>query len=116
MKRNEEETCRIRQVDGCHFDEVRVRVAEEVVVDEFVGKNVVIDVESPFVYVGRLQEVRDRTLVLKNADVHDLRDSTTTREIYVRDVRVHGIQPNRRTVHVRLDKVISIAVLDDVIP
>jgi hypothetical protein len=90
--------------------------SEERVVDEFVGKNVVVDVDSPFVYVGKLQEVRDKTLVLKNADVHDLRDSTTTREIYVRDARVHGIQPNRKNVHVRLDKVVSIAILDDVIP
>lgn len=84
--------------------------------DEFVGKNVVVDVESPFVYVGRLHEVREKTLVLKIADVHDLRDSTTTREIYVRDARVHGIQPNRKSVQVRLDKVVSIAMLDDVIP
>ena len=84
--------------------------------DEFVGKNVVVDVESPFVYVGKLQEVRDKTLILRNADVHDLRDSTTTREIYVRDARVHGIQPNRKTVHLRLDKVVSIAILEDVIP
>lgn len=84
--------------------------------DELVGKNVVVDVESPFVYVGRLHEVRDKTLILKSADVHDLRDSTTTREVYVRDARVHGIQPNRKSVQLRLDKVISIALLDDVIP
>jgi hypothetical protein len=85
-------------------------------VDEMVGKNVVVDVECLFVYLGKLHEIRDKTLILKNVDVHDLRDSTTTREIYVRDARVHGIQPNRRQVHVRLDKVVSVAVLDDVIP
>lgn len=84
--------------------------------EEFVGKNVVVDVDSPYVYVGRLHEVRDKTLILRSADVHDLRDSTTTREIYVRDARMHGIQPNRKTVHVRLEKVVSIALLDDVIP
>ncbi len=84
--------------------------------EEFVGKNVVVDVDSPYVYVGRLHEVRDKTLILRSADVHDLRDSTTTREVYVRDARVHGIQPNRKTVHVRLEKVVSIALLDDVIP
>jgi hypothetical protein len=76
----------------------------------------VVDVDSPYVYVGRLHEVRDKTLILRSADVHDLRDSTTTREIYVRDARMHGIQPNRKTVHVRLEKVVSIALLDDVIP
>lgn len=84
--------------------------------EEFVGKNVVVDVDSPYVYVGRLHEARDKTLILRSADVHDLRDSTTTREIYVRDARMHGIQPNRKTVHVRLEKVVSIALLDDVIP
>jgi hypothetical protein len=89
---------------------------EDSFVEEFVGKNVVVDVESPFVYVGRLHELRDKTLILKNADVHDLRDSTTTREVYVREARVHGIQPNRKTVYVRYEKIVSIALLDDVIP
>ena len=84
--------------------------------EEFVGKNVVVDVESPYVYVGRLHELRDKTLILRAADVHDLRDSTTTREVYVRDARVHGIQPNRKTVYVRLEKVVSISLLDEVIP
>lgn len=84
--------------------------------DEFLGKNVVVDVESPFVYVGRLHEVRDKTLILKQADVHDLRDSTTTREVYVREARMHGIQPNRKSVQLRVEKIVSIALLDDVIP
>lgn len=83
--------------------------------DEFVGQSVVVDVESQFVYLGRLKEVRDKTLVLKQADVHDLRDSTTTREAYVREARLHGIQPNRQKVLVRLEKVVSLSLLDDVI-
>jgi hypothetical protein len=85
-------------------------------VEDLIGKQVVVDVESPFVYVGRLHEVRDKTLILKQADVHDLRDSTTTREVYVRESRVHGIQANRKIVYVRLDRVVSVSLLDDVIP
>ena len=84
--------------------------------EDLTGRQVVVDVESPLVYVGRLHEVRDKTRVLKQADVHDLRDSTTTREVYVRDSRVHGIQANRRLVYVRLDKVVSVSLLEDVIP
>lgn len=84
--------------------------------EELLGKVVVIDVASPFVYVGKLVEVREKSLVLKQADVHDLRDSTTTREIYVRDARVHGIQANRKTVYVRIDQIVSVSHLDDVIP
>lgn len=84
--------------------------------EELLGKVVVIDVESPFVYVGKLLEIREKSLVLKQADAHDLRDSTTTREIYVRDARVHGIQANRKLVYVRTDRIVSISALDDVIP
>jgi hypothetical protein len=84
-------------------------------VEDFLGKQVVVDVEAPFVYLGRLQAIHDKTVVLKGVDVHDLRDSATTREVYVRESRVHGIQPNRKTVHIRLDKVVSVSLLDDVI-
>lgn len=87
----------------------------ELPVQQFVGHNVVVDVESPFVYVGKLADVFDKSLQLKNADVHDLRDSATTREEYVRECRLHGVQPNRKSVLVRLDKVVSVALLDDVI-
>lgn len=83
--------------------------------EEFIGKQVVVDVESPFVYLGRLHALHDKTLVLKSADVHDMRDSTTTREVYVREAKVHGVQPNRKTVHLRLEKVVSVSPLDDVI-
>ncbi len=84
-------------------------------VEEFIGKHVVVDVEAPFVYLGRLHAIHEKTLVLKGVDVHDLRDSTTTREVYVRESRVHGIQPNRKTVYIRLEKVVSISPLEDVI-
>ncbi len=83
--------------------------------DDFAGQNVVVDVESMFVFMGRLKEVRDKTLVLKNADVHDLRDSTTTREAYIREAKVHGIQPNRSRVLIRMEQVVSISLLEDVI-
>ena len=83
--------------------------------EKFCGKNVVVDVESPFVYLGRLQELHERTLVLADADVHDLRDSTTTREQYVLDAKVHGIQENRKCVWIRMDRVVSISLLDDVV-
>lgn len=83
--------------------------------EEFIGKQVVVDVESPFVYLGRLHALHDKTLVLKSADVHDMRDSTTTREVYVREAKVHGVQPNRKTVYIRTEKVVSISPLDDVI-
>ncbi len=83
--------------------------------EEMVGQNVVVDVESMFVFLGRLKEIRDKTLVLRQADVHDLRDSTTTREAYVREARLHGVTPNRSGVLIRMEQVVSISLLSDVI-
>lgn len=84
--------------------------------DSLIGKDVVVDVESMYVYLGRLREVTERNLLLENADVHDLRDSTTTREIYVREARLHGIQPNRVQVLLQVRQIVSISLLKDVIP
>lgn len=83
--------------------------------DEYLGRNVVVDVDSPYVYLGRLETIDASTLVLADADIHDMRDSKTTRELYVRDAGIHGIQCNRRRVQVRLDRVISMSLLEDVI-
>ena len=83
--------------------------------EEFVGREVVLDVSSPFVYVGTLVSHDERYLVLETADVHDLRDTTSTRELYVLDSKRHGIRSNRRRVLVRREEVVSLSALEDVI-
>ncbi len=82
--------------------------------EEFVGREVVLDVSSPFVYVGTLVAHDDRYLILENADVHDLRDTASTRELYVLDSKRHGIRSNRRRVLVRIEEVVSLSALEDV--
>ncbi len=82
---------------------------------ELIGNNVVVDAESLFVFIGHLSEVRDRTLVLTDADVHDLRDSKTTRELYVLDSKVHGIRANRKRVLIPLNQIVSVSLLSDVV-
>ena len=78
------------------------------------GRLVVLDVSSLYVYVGRLGHCDDRHFVLEAADVHDLRDTSTTRVLYVVDVKRHGVQPNRKRVYVRAAEVVSLSALDDV--
>ncbi len=82
---------------------------------ELQSRVVVIDVEAPYVYIGMLAELDTQHLVLENADVHDLRDAATTRELYVLETRLHGVRANRQKVLVRRDQVLSISALDDVI-
>lgn len=82
---------------------------------ELVGQAVVLDLASPFVYVGRLAGQQGEYLLLEDADAHDLRDTSTTRERYVQDTREHGIRANRRRVWVALREVVGVSALSDVL-
>jgi len=83
--------------------------------DELQAEEVVVDVTSPYVYLGTLVGQISGYLILEWADAHDLRDTSTSRERYVVDARLHGIQRNRRKVWVNLNEVVSISRLADVI-
>ena len=66
-------------------------------------------------FSGRSTGHDHKYLILEQADAHDLRDTTTNRENYIVDLRRHGIRPNRDRVYVRLEEVVSISVLADVL-
>ncbi|MBI3463186.1 MAG: hypothetical protein HY000_09025 [Planctomycetes bacterium] len=80
-----------------------------------IGQRIVVDVAAPFVYLGTLKSVDAVGLVLKDADVHDLRDSDSTREIYVLNSAHDGIRRNRKQVILRWDAVLSISRIDGVV-
>lgn len=79
------------------------------------GRIVVLDPNGPFVYLGTLIGWDVLYLHLQDADVHDLRDTKTTREIYLVEARRLGVSSNRKRVMVRIADVVSISALDDVI-
>jgi small nuclear ribonucleoprotein (snRNP)-like protein len=83
--------------------------------DELVGQKVVVDLGSPFVCLGTLERVDEHFLVLRNADLHDLRDTDTNRELYVAQSVATGIKRNRKRVLVVRGDVVAIARLDDVV-
>jgi hypothetical protein len=82
--------------------------------EELVGQKVVIDCRSPFVVLGTLYRCDDRYLDVRNADLHDLRDTETTRENYVAASCATGIKRNRKRVILTREEVVAIARLDDV--
>lgn len=81
---------------------------------QLMQREVVIDMASQFVILGRLIDVDELYLTLKEADVHDLRDTATTRELYVVDARKHGIPWNRQKVLVNAREIVCISALEDV--
>ena len=83
--------------------------------EEFKDQKVVIDLKSAYVCLGTLVSMDDQFLELRNADVHDLRDTHTSRENYVAESRLTGIKRNRKRVLVRRDDMVAISRLEDVV-
>ena len=80
-----------------------------------IGQPVVVDVAAQFAYLGTLQSVDAAFLVLADADVHDLRDSDSTRELYVLSSARDGIRRNRKQVSIRWEAVLSISKIEDIV-
>jgi small nuclear ribonucleoprotein (snRNP)-like protein len=84
-------------------------------IEELLGEKVVVDLRNGFVCLGTLQGLDEHFLEMRNADLHDLRDTQSTREIYVAESQVTGIKRNRKRVLLLLREVIAIGRLDDVV-
>ena len=69
--------------------------ADSLLLQELIGQVVVVDLGPPFVCLGRLSGWDDAFLQLTDADFHDFRDSSATREIYLHDSVRFGIRRNR---------------------
>ena len=82
---------------------------------DFLGQRVVVDMRSPFVCLGTLKRVDETWLELAHADLHDLRDTQSTRELYVAESRTTGIKRNRKRVLLVRADVVAVALLDDVV-
>ena len=83
--------------------------------EEMIGQKVVVDLRSEFVCLGTLVRVDEHFVEMRNADLHDLRDTDTTRENYVAASCATGIKRNRkRLLLVRLEMV-AVSRLEDVV-
>ena len=83
--------------------------------NELIGQQVVVDLNSQFVCLGTLRRVDDRYLELQDADLHDLRDTRSTRENYVAAAVATGIKRNRKRLLVTRADVIAVARVEDVV-
>lgn len=79
-----------------------------------IKRKVVLDTRSSWVYIGVLEEVTGNCAVLSEVDVHDSRDTSTTKELYVLESTTTGVKSNRDRVYVNLEYVVSFSSLDDV--
>jgi small nuclear ribonucleoprotein (snRNP)-like protein len=83
--------------------------------DGFMEKEVVLDTRGALLYLGRLVKVLDHYYELADADVHDVVEGRTSKELYIMEARKHGLKKNRKSVFVRKAEIVSISRLEDVI-
>jgi small nuclear ribonucleoprotein (snRNP)-like protein len=79
-----------------------------------IGQTIVVDLKSSYVCLGTLVSFDEHYLELMDADLHDFRDSSATREIYIYDSARLGIRRNRARVLVRQDDVVAITRFADI--
>jgi hypothetical protein len=81
--------------------------------EELIGQKIVVDLRSTYVCLGTLLRVDADFLELRNADLHDLRDTDTTRENYVAESYTTGIKRNRKRLLLARADIVAVARLDD---
>jgi len=82
---------------------------------DLVGERVVVDTDTTKLVVGTLEKAGAHFIALSDADVHDMRDSSVTSEVYTLEAYKYGVRANRRRVFVRTDRVVCVSRLGDVI-
>ncbi len=80
-----------------------------------VGKIIVVDTNSSYVYLGTLERVEDHFVVLSGVDAHDRGEGAGTKEQYVMEAKRFGVKANRKEVSIRKSVVVSVSKLEDVI-
>lgn len=81
---------------------------------KFLNKKIVVDTRSSWIYIGTLESIGKNSIELSDVDVHDSKDTPTTKEIYLLDSKKTGIKSNRDRTFVSLDYIISFSPLKDV--
>ena len=78
----------------------------------FAGTIVVVDLDGPWIVFGRLESWSHDHLVLVQADLHDLREGTSTRDVYALETRTLGVRVNRTRVAIPLRQVVAVSGLE----
>lgn len=82
---------------------------------EYLGQDVILDTRGGLLYIGRLEHVGEWFLTLADADVHDLSESRTRKDVYLIEAARYGVKKNRTKVLVRSREVVSLSSLAQVI-
>ncbi len=79
-----------------------------------VGAVVVVDLDGPWMAFGRFEGCGPAWIELAEADLHDLREGASTRDVYALETQRFGVRVNRKRIVLPLAQVVAVSRLDDV--
>jgi len=80
----------------------------------FCGQLVVVDLDGPWMAFGRLGATTGGWIELLEADLHDLREGSSTRDVYALETQKLGVRVNRQRVLLPVSQIIALSRLEDV--
>lgn len=78
----------------------------------FVGQIVVADLDEFFLVIGTLIEIGERHLTFVEVDLHDHRESNSTKEVYIVESLKIGVRTNRTRVAIPRHRLVAISLLE----
>jgi small nuclear ribonucleoprotein (snRNP)-like protein len=82
--------------------------------ENLLGELVVVDTDSTFIFLGKLEGADSQFLQISQVDVHDMGKTNLSKERYIHEARKIGVRHNRAHTYIRMDRVICISKLEDV--
>ena len=82
--------------------------------EALIGAVVVVDLDGPWLAFGRLTGLSPAWIELSEADLHDMREGSSSRDVYALETQKHGVRVNRRRVVLSLAQVIAVSRLEEV--
>jgi len=79
------------------------------------GKEVVIDTDSGWVYIGTLKGSDNFCITLENADAFDYAETSLSKHEYIMLVKNDGVAPNRKELDILKNRVVAITLLSDIL-
>jgi hypothetical protein len=82
--------------------------------EALLGEVVVVDLDGPWLAFGRLVQAVPGWIELADADLHDLREGASTRDVYALETQKLGVRVNRRRVLLPFSQIVALSRLEDV--
>lgn len=83
--------------------------------EHFINRNVVVDTDTSYTYIGRFVRFEEANVFLEDVIIYDDETIRVPLEEYLIECASIGFSPSRKSVWLNRHKVISISLLEDII-